>query len=614
MKSITMIFALISAFSFGQNFNLNYSTFHGGQQEDLARDVAFDCNGDFVVVGGSASPSFTTTAGVVQEQFSTGNRPEDKDAIITKYDSQGNMIWSTFLGGPNYDRAYAVEIDSDGFIYVAGRCGDGFPVTTCAFQTTFGGDSLAQQQGASAHYGEQDAFISKLTPDGQQLVWSSYFGENDMAIFRDIAIDQSGAVYATIQHINKPVSYISPNAYQISYAGAEDMGIVKFLPDGTNIEWATYFGGSGNDGWGASVRINSLNELVIAATTESNDLPTTQNAYDQTFNGNADFFLMKLSNDGTQLLYSTYFGGNDFEGTETHCVMVGQNDEMVISGVSKSSNCPTTNGAYSMTHSGNCDNSNPSTTGCWTDYSGDVFIAKFDVNGSIQAATLLGGSLGDGGEGVTIDQQGNIVVSGGTFSSDFPTTNNALSTTLGGNADGIVSVFSPNLSSLIYSSFIGGSAIDYLHAVEVSPSGDIVSVGSSDSGDYPTMGNTIDGTNPSAGAQHSVVVTRLNTDAPISFTSCGTHSNSFTDPCSPSSLISHDQTEVILYPNPTSGVFNIQRAPKGSMYVLLSSEGKVIKKGSIKENMEITLPEESGVYFVRIINGRNISNKKVIRL
>lgn len=612
MKFLAITLLLISFALNGQNFTLNYSTYHGGQQEELARDIAFDCNGNFVVVGGSASPSFTTTPGVIQEQFSTGNRPEDKDAIITKYDPQGNMIWSTFLGGPNYDRAYAVEIDSEGFIYVAGRCGDGFPVTNCAYQTTFGGDSLAQAQGASAHYGEQDAFISKITPDGQQLVWSSFFGENDMAIFRDITIDQSGAVYATIQHINKSVSYISANAYQTNHAGAEDMGIVKFLPDGTDIEWATYFGGSGNDGWGASIRINSLNQLVIAATTESNDLPVTQNAYDQTFNGNADFYLMKLSNDGTQLLYSTYFGGNDFEGTETHCVMVDQNDDMVISGVSKSNNCPTTSGTYATSHSGNCDNANPSTTGCWTDYSGDVFVARFDVNGSLQAATLVGGSLGDGGEGVTIDQQGNVVLSGGTFSNDFPTTPNALSTTKSGNADGIVCVLSSDLTSLIYSSYIGGSAIDYLHAIEVSPEGDIITVGSSDSGDYPILGNTIDGTNPSAGTQHSVVVTRLNTDAPINYTSCGTHSGNFTDPCT-ASLEKEVKETVQMYPNPSSGWVRVSNVRTSDYYIVKNINGQVIQEGTVDSKKKIHLPESDGIYFITIIKEGKVITKKVIK-
>lgn len=614
MKFVAILILFISVPMYGQNFNLNYSTYHGGQQEELARDIAFDCNGDFVVVGGSASPGFTTTPGVVQEQFSTGIRPEDKDAIITKYDNQGNMLWSTFLGGPNYDRAYAVEIDSAGFIYVAGRCGDGFPVTNCAYQTTFGGDSLAQAQGSSAHYGEQDAFVAKLTPNGEQLVWSTYFGENDMAIFRDIAIDQNGAVYATIQHINKPVSYISSNAYQTTHAGAEDMGIVKFLPDGTDIEWATYFGGSGNDGWGASIRINSLNELVIAATTESNDIPTTQNAYDATFNGNADFYLIKLSNDGTQLLYSTYFGGNDFEGTETHCVMVDQNDDMVISGVSKSMNCPTTTGAYSTTHSGNCDNANPQTTGCWTDYSGDVFAARFDVNGTLQAATLIGGSLGDGGEGVTLDQQGNVVISGGTFSSDFPVTQNAVSTNLGGNADGIICVLSPDLSNLIYSSFIGGSAIDYLHAVEVDPAGNLVTVGSSDSGDYPTMGNTIDASNPSANSQHTVVVTKLNTDNPINYTSCGAHSNSFSDPCSSAGISnSHDLAEnITIYPNPSDGMVNILNAPEKVNYTVSTMHGEIVKQGQSVNHIQ--LPETAGIYLVTLKTRRATIQKKVIRL
>ena len=114
---------------------------------------------------------------------------------VAKLDPQGNLVWSTFIGGPNYDRAYAVEVDAQGFVYVAGRAGDQFPVTAGVFQPNFNGspDILP--------YGPQDGFLCKLRPNGSAIIWCSYFGTDDNKMIRDIDLDAQGNIYLAVRSL-----------------------------------------------------------------------------------------------------------------------------------------------------------------------------------------------------------------------------------------------------------------------------------------------------------------------------------------------------------------------------------------------------------------------------
>ena len=179
----------------GPTYELEFSTFLGGSGQDQIRDVATDSQGNIYVVGGTASPDFPTTSGAYQRIHNPGN-PDMRgtvryDVFVTKLDPTGRVLWSTLVGGRNYDRAYAVAADSQGFVYVAGRAGRGFPVTPGAFQTVFMGTVRANP----VPYGEQDGFILKLKPDGSELVWASYFGADDTVIVRDMSIDREGNAY-----------------------------------------------------------------------------------------------------------------------------------------------------------------------------------------------------------------------------------------------------------------------------------------------------------------------------------------------------------------------------------------------------------------------------------
>ena len=172
---------------------LQNASFLGGSQFDHARDVTVDNQGFIYVTGGTDNPYWTTTQTILTPGMKESGSVQSMDIFVCKLDPTAQtIIWATRIGGPNYERAYAIEVDSQGYVYVAGRAGNGAPITNGAFQATFQGGV-----GAS-FYGNQDGYVLKLTPDGGSLVWASYFGADDAlssTIIRDIAIDADNNVY-----------------------------------------------------------------------------------------------------------------------------------------------------------------------------------------------------------------------------------------------------------------------------------------------------------------------------------------------------------------------------------------------------------------------------------
>src|SRR5688572_11695421 len=143
-----------------------WSTYFGGHGTTNLRDVVVDKSHNFYIAGGTSAPDFPTTAGAY-DSTANGNW----DAFVAKFNSSGQLIWSTLFGGPNYDRAYAIELDSQGNVVIAGRAGENFPTTAGALQPTFSGDN-----NINSLYGKQDGFITRFSPDGGQLLSSTYVG------------------------------------------------------------------------------------------------------------------------------------------------------------------------------------------------------------------------------------------------------------------------------------------------------------------------------------------------------------------------------------------------------------------------------------------------------
>jgi hypothetical protein len=180
-------------------YDISFSTYIGGPQFEHGRDVYVDDQGFVYVAGGSASPNYPITTGPgfnnnTCQSIGSGGK---MDISISKFTSGGQLVWSRLLGGPCYDRAYAVEVDQDGYVYLAGRAGEGFPVTAGVFQPIFNGSSASQND----FYGAQNGFAAKISPDGENIIWASYVGVTEAV--RDMAIDDTGNLYFNSGNPNK---------------------------------------------------------------------------------------------------------------------------------------------------------------------------------------------------------------------------------------------------------------------------------------------------------------------------------------------------------------------------------------------------------------------------
>jgi hypothetical protein len=236
----------------------------------------------------------------------------------------------------------------------------------------------------------------------------------------------------------------------------------------------------------------------VAGDTKSTNFPTTPGAYDTSFNSNdvryADVFVSKLNSNLTQLLASTFLGGS--YGDSAFALAIDRSGNVYVAGVARSSDFPTTPGAYDIGYNGD-----------------EAFISKFDSNlTNLLASTFLGGSYFDEANVLAIDRSGNVYVAGITLSDNFPTTPGAYGRRYNGNVDVFVSKFDANLTNLLASTYLGGSKYDEvgLHAIAIDSSGNVYVAGYTGSDDFPTTPGAYDiGYN---GGDHDVFVSKFDSN------------------------------------------------------------------------------------------------------
>ncbi|APZ92424.1 SBBP repeat-containing protein [Fuerstiella marisgermanici] len=427
-------------------YELSFSTFLGGSDWEHARDVFVDDAQNVYIVGGTQSDDFPVTEGAFQTKHDMAGQQIGSggycDAFVCKFAPDGKLLWSTLLGGPNYDRAYAVEVDNAGYVYVSGRGGPGFPVTDESFQSEFRGTD-------AGIYGMQNGFLCKLQPDGSALDWSAFVGVGQLC--RDVSVDAAGDVYVALHYGGKgplpPKSWFV-NAYQPTPAGDVEIGAVKIAGDGSRVHWATWFGGSGKETSNCGLRLDQQNNVYLNFTTQSSDMPTTIGAHDRTYNGNDDAFIAKLSSDGSKLLFGTYFGGSEMEeGNSTHNLCVDNHGNAYLSTITTSRDLPTTAGAWQTKMAGGQN---------------EIALAKFSADaGALLSCTYVGGTSDEEPDGIYTDKAGNVFFTGKTSSADFPVTPGAVQSQRSGQYDATLVLLSADFSTLKYSTFLGGENYDY---------------------------------------------------------------------------------------------------------------------------------------------------------
>ncbi|HEY8119788.1 MAG TPA: hypothetical protein VII78_00590, partial [Myxococcota bacterium] len=418
---------------------VNFSTYLGSTGPDWVRDVVYDAAGNLYAVGGSRSSNLPTTPGTAQPVFGGY-----EDAFVAKFSPKGKLLWATYLGGVELDRAYAVELDGNGDVVIAGRAGASFPVTAGAVQTQFKGGATS----GTIYPHPQDGFVAKLRGSNGKKLWATFFGATDghFAIVRDIAVDPvSGWIYlaASTDTGTYPSAVLSAfqRGNRKTRFGGTDGVLAQLSGDGRSLGWATYVGGSGEENPTPSVRLDAQGNPIILFASTSSDAKTTRGAFNRFFGGVSDFYLAKFAINGP-LLWATFVGGSQAERVETHNLAIRTDGSIVIAGATTSTNFPTVAGAY--------DRSWNSTNGA-----ADCGIAVLSPAGSaLLAGTYYGGKLGDNCEGVGSDSQGNIYVSGGTASLDLPLLG-AIQTKLPSSPSPFVAVFGKDLAKLRFATYFG---------------------------------------------------------------------------------------------------------------------------------------------------------------
>jgi hypothetical protein len=462
--------------------SLLLSTYLGGDDKDgmyyTGVNLERDNQGNVFITGTTESLDFPTTSNAYS-QVNNG----DSDIFITKMNNDfTDVLASTYIGGSDKEEARGIVVDSNGNIFVCGATeSSDFPVTMNAFQSQYRG-------GTEMPYGSGDGFIVKLNND-LEMVSSTFLGGSGHDFCNSICINSVGNIIVTgsTSSSNFPVS---EDAYDSNHDNGgyfkDDVFITKLNNDLSDLIASTFIGGS-NDDYSESISVDSSNYIFIGGWTGSSNFPTTLNAYDSSFGGGYyDGFISKLNDDLTDLISSTYTGGNQWDFCYT--LNLDKDDNVYVSGHTASLNYPTSSTAYCRNYQG----------AGGPNIGDDAFISKFSNNLSIiHASTYLGGDNWENGFSLIISDNGMVYLAGTTTSSDFPAINSFCDIYKGGikpNGDIFISCFFNDLSNLYASTFLGGSSDDGPGELIFDINGEIIVSGSTSSSDFPIFGNCYDTT------------------------------------------------------------------------------------------------------------------------
>jgi hypothetical protein len=462
---------------------VTYATYLGGTGQDQGMGIAIDDAGNTFVAGGTASPNFPNTGGGV-------NYAGELDAFVTEFNSSGQLVFSTILGGSGNDVATAIAVSTEGQnpgIFVTGyTTSPDFPANTNQF-------FLA---------GIQNALVFILHYPGGYYSGATYLGgeavDAGLAITYDTVI---GYVYVAGQTTSQQFPISSPlfNGGQLNMgagSGASDAFVAEMFPDLSGFYFSTFLGGAGQD-FASGIALDHPNStfhnVYITGGTNSGgsssppSFYTTSGAFQPTCGtdgncngGKDDAFVTVICvyqdppcnamGLAPNYVYSTFLGGSAVD--DAYSIAVDSSSNVYLTGRTTS-----TDFKLASPLQGTMNGSQ------------NAFVSKMNPTGTgLVFSTYLGGSQTDAGLGIAIDDNQNIYLTGRTNSPDFPL---AFPTqaTIGGGNDAFISALNASGSTLTFSTFLGGSgdedvlggsiAVDFLQDVYVT--------GDTNSTNFPTQ-------------------------------------------------------------------------------------------------------------------------------
>jgi hypothetical protein len=320
---------------------LAYSTYIGTSGNEGFSNIFVEDNGEMIVVGGLAKPDEM----VITHRFSQESLPDNPNACVMRFNAAGETLLSSTLLGPVWSLT-AVR-DGEGYIYLTGSTpSPNFPVTPEAYDTSYNGGS---------NYWEGDIFVTKLSPTGDDIIFSTFLGGGGEDSWPQLCLDQDNniIVFGNTRSLDFPVT---EDAVDSLFESHSKMFVAKLNNDGRQLLYASLLGGtckSENGESSGNVIVSDAGDIYLFGRTDAEDYPVTHDAMNATHIGEIDIFITVLDSTLANIKYSTYLGGTSDEWNASACVDRDGNIVGICS--TESPDFPTTPYAYNRRKNGGWD-------------------------------------------------------------------------------------------------------------------------------------------------------------------------------------------------------------------------------------------------------------------
>ncbi|MDI1436655.1 beta strand repeat-containing protein [Polyangium sorediatum] len=421
-----------------------------GTQDDIARGVTVDASSNIFVTGTTSSTAFL---GGAASAYSSPGRA-GADIFVTKLlNGAPTLSFNALLGGSGADDGYDIAVDANG-IYVGGTTTSiNFPVVAAPGFSIYDG----------AFAGGTSAVVSKLALNGWSLQYSTFVDGQ--------AAEEANAVATVGKDVyiagNTTSSGFSTTAGGVYAGGYADSFVTKLDSMSNTMLYSTFIGGAGAD-YATGISVDSTGRATVVGHSTSTNFPAGNPPAVVGPLGNNDAFLARLNSAGNGFTTSFRFGGASSDIAND--VVVDSSGQAFVSGTTFSVDFPVTAGVLQGTK----------------DASSDAFVTRIDLTGAVPVfvySTFLGGNSNDTALGVATDGIGHAFVVGGTYSINFPTTQDVIQTAYAGNSDAFVAMLKPTGAALVYSTFLGAARYDIARDIAVDNMGNANIVGETQSDD-----------------------------------------------------------------------------------------------------------------------------------
>ena len=441
---------------------LLYGSYLGGSGPDEAWDIEVTDEGVVIVGGTTESSNFPVTPGVYQEERVWA------EGFVTVFSHYGDSIrFSSYLGSGDFEATSlrAVCANNDDAVYAAGATtSDNWPRSEDAFDTVFAGNN--------------EGFLTRLSPDGAQLEYSSYLGGAGVEFLSNVQLAGDGYLYVCGQAGSSDFP-VTPDGLFQEFGGFFDGFLAAFSPTASALSYCTFIPGNSRE-QPESMKVMLDGRIWIVGDTRSADFPVTPDAVQPSHsqdNDREDGFVCLWDLSINELIYSSFLGGNAIDRIFDMTSI--DSTHIVLTGHTESTDFPVTVDVFDTAHTND-----------------KAFVTIIELPQTTLHSTLLGGSqYSSYSFGVHADSLG-VVAAGFTYSHDFPVTADAFDSVFNANGqpsedltDAFISRFSPDLSTLVYSTYFGGWHVDRVNAVTFEANGTVWIAGETGSNDLPITDN-----------------------------------------------------------------------------------------------------------------------------